>query len=101
MDQTGENFYYYVDTIINILGSTPTVLQLPIGFLGEFVGAIDLITIEAIFWHGEDLGTSFDLIPLEECNSNDSFDNSLKAKVVEYRDKILDLAVGINKEILI
>ena len=50
---------------------------------------------------GEDLGTSFDRIPLEECNGTDIVDNSLKAKVVKYRDKILELAAGINKEILI
>ena len=101
MDQTGANFYYYVDTIINILGSTPTALQLPIGLVGDFLGAIDSVTIEAIFWHGEDLGTSFDRIPLEECNGTDIVDNSLKAKLVKYRDKILELAAGINKEILI
>ena len=101
MDQTVAKFYYYVDTINNILGSTPTVLQLPIGFVGDFLGAIDSVTIEDIFWHGEDLGTSFDRTPLEDCNGTDLVDNSLKAKVVEYRDNILELAVGINKDILI
>ena len=43
----------------------------------------------------------FDCIPLEECNGNDLVENSLKAKVVEYRDNILELAVGINKNLLI
>ena len=101
MDQTVAKFYYYVDTIINILGYTNTVLQLPIGYVGDFLGAIDSVTIEAIFWHGEDLGTSFDHILLEECNGTDLVDNSLKAKLVKYRDNILKLAAGINKEILI
>ena len=43
----------------------------------------------------------FDCIPLEECNGNDLVENSLKAKVVEYRDNILELAVGIYMNILI
>ena len=42
----------------------------------------------------------FDCIPLEECNGNDLVENSLKAKVVEYRDKILELPVVIDKDIL-
>ena len=68
--------------------------------MGDFLGVIDSVTIEAIFWHGEDLGTSFDRIPLEEYNVTDIVDNSLKAKVVEYRDKILELTVVIDKDIL-
>lgn len=31
MDRTGANFYFCVDTIIDLLGATPAVLQLPIG----------------------------------------------------------------------
>ena len=45
MDQTGANFYFYVDTIIKILGSAPTVLNLPIRSIGEFLGSIDSVTI--------------------------------------------------------
>ena len=101
MDQTWVNFYYYVDTIINILGYTPNVLQLHIGSVGDLLVAIDLVNIESIFWHSYYLGISFHRIPLKECNNTDLVKNSLKAKVVEYRNGIIELAVGINKYILI
>merc|ERR1712216_973755 len=40
MDRTGADFYYCVQTIIDMLGSTPAVLQLPIGSEGDFLGVI-------------------------------------------------------------
>jgi len=63
MDRTGANFYFCVDTIVEMLGATPAVLQLPIGSEGDFLGVVDLVTMEAIIWKGEDLGASFDRIP--------------------------------------
>ena len=58
MDRTGANFYFCVNTIIELLGATPAVLQLPIGDEADFLGVIDLVTMEAIVWRGEDLGAS-------------------------------------------
>merc|ERR1711976_315973 len=55
MDRTGANFYFCVDTIVDLLGATPAVLQLPIGTEADFLGVIDLVTMEAIVWRGEDL----------------------------------------------
>merc|ERR1712003_406333 len=71
MDRTGANFYFCVDTIVDLLGATPAVLQLPIGTEADFLGVIDLVTNEAIVWKGEDLGASFDRIPLVEGNEPD------------------------------
>merc|ERR1712151_1193043 len=59
MDRTGADFYFCVQTIIDLLGSVPAVLQLPIGSESDFLGVIDLVTMEAIVWRGEDLGTAF------------------------------------------
>uniref|UniRef100_A0A6U6FR79 Elongation factor G, mitochondrial n=2 Tax=Odontella aurita TaxID=265563 RepID=A0A6U6FR79_9STRA len=100
MDRTGANFYFCVDTIIEMLGSTPAILQLPIGAEGDFLGVIDLVTMEAVVWRGEDLGASFDRIPLDECNDIDLVDDELKAKAAEYREKLIELAVEIDEEVL-
>ena len=40
MDRTGANFYYCVDTIVDLLGAKPCVLQLPIGKEGDFKGVV-------------------------------------------------------------
>jgi len=100
MDRTGANFYFCVQTIIDLLGSTPAVLQLPIGSEGDFMGVIDLVTMEAIVWRGEDLGASYDVIPLDECNDVDLVDDALKAKAKEWREKLVELAVEQDEEAL-
>ena len=100
MDRTGANFYYCVDTIIDLLGATPAVLQLPIGTEADFLGVIDLVTMEAIVWRGEDLGASFDVIPLDECNDIPLVDDELKAKAAEWREKLIEVAVEQDEDVL-
>jgi len=100
MDRTGANFYFCVDTIIELLGATPAVLQLPIGSEGDFLGVIDLVTMEAIVWRGEDLGASFDVIPLDECNDVPLVDDELKAKAAEWHEKLVELAVEQDEDVL-
>jgi len=100
MDRTGANFYFCVDTIINLLGAKPAVLQLPIGTESEFLGIIDLVTMEAVVWRGEDLGASFDRIPLDQCNDIPLVDDALKAKAAEWREKLVELAVEQDEDAL-
>jgi elongation factor G len=100
MDRTGANFYFCVDTIIELLGATPAVLQLPIGSEADFLGVIDLVTMEAIVWRGEDLGASFDVIPLAECNDIPLVDDELKAKAEEWHEKLVELAVEQDEDVL-
>jgi len=100
MDRTGANFYFCVDTIVDLLGATPAVLQLPIGNEADFLGVIDLITMEAVVWRGEDLGAEYDRIPLAECNDIPLVDDELKAKAEEYRETLLELAVEQDEEVL-
>lgn len=46
MDRTGANFYFCVDTIVDLLGAKPCVLQLPIGKEGDFKGVVDLVQMK-------------------------------------------------------
>jgi len=100
MDRTGANFYFCVDTIVEMLGATPAVLQLPIGTESDFLGVIDLVTQEAVVWKGEDLGASFDRIPLDQCNDEPLVDDALKAKAKECREKLIELAVEQDEDAL-
>ena len=100
MDRTGADFYFCVNTIIEMLGSTPAVLQIPIGSEGDFLGVVDLVTMEAVVWRGEDLGASFDRIPLDECNDIDLVDDDLKAKAQEWREKLIEVAVELDEDVL-
>jgi len=100
MDRTGANFYFCVDTIIELLGATPAVLQLPIGSEGDFAGVIDLVTMEAVVWSGEDLGAEYDVIPLADCNDIPLVDDALKAKAAEYHEQLVELAVEQDEDVL-
>lgn len=100
MDRTGANFYFCVDTIVDLLGATPAVLQLPIGSEGDFLGVIDLVTMEAIMWRGEDLGASYDVVPLDEVTDEPLVDDALKAKAKEWREKLVELAVEQDEDAL-
>jgi len=100
MDRTGANFYFCVDTIVELLGATPAILQLPIGSEGDFLGVIDLVTMEAVVWQGEDLGASYDRIPLAECNDIALVDDALKTKAAEYHERLVELAVEQDEDVL-
>ena len=101
MDRTGADFYFCVDTIVKQLGSVPAVLQLPIGSEGDFQGVVDLVTMEAVVWRGEDLGASFDRIPIDEAvGTVDFVDQALRDKVTEYRETLVELAVEQDEDVL-
>ena len=84
MDRTGANFFRTVDMIIDRLGATPLVIQLPIGSEAEFVGLVDLIKMKAYRWLDESLGAKF---VEEEIPAN------MKEQAEEYRAKLVELAV--------
>ena len=48
MDKLGADFYFTVQTIVDRLGATPLVIQLPIGSESDFSGVIDLIEMRAL-----------------------------------------------------
>merc|ERR1719311_969242 len=91
MDRTGADFYFCVKTIIDLLGATPAVLQLPIGSESDFQGVIDLVQMKSIRWLGEDLGASFEVGEIPE---------ELKEKAEDYHAQLVELAVELDEEAL-
>lgn len=55
MDRVGADFYASMDSIRQRLGAVPIPMQMPIGSEKEFVGVVDLLTRQAIYWE-DDLG---------------------------------------------
>ena len=53
LDRTGANFFRCIDMMIERLGATPLVLQIPIGAEGDFIGVVDLLQMRALTWRGE------------------------------------------------
>ena len=53
MDRIGASFEYSIDTIRQRLGANPIPLQMPIGSEASFIGVVDLIEMQAIYWEDE------------------------------------------------
>ena len=87
MDRMGANFYRCVDMIIDRLGATPLVLQLPVGSEAEFEGLVDLVQMKEFIWKDESLGAEF------ECRD---IRDDLKDKAEEYRSKMVETAVEMD-----
>ncbi len=84
LDRMGADFFRCVDMIVDRLGATPLVTQLPIGSEADFVGVVDLLKMQAIIWKDESLGAEFEYkdIPAD-----------LKDQADEYRSKLIETAV--------
>ena len=53
MDRVGASYEYCIQSIRERLGANPIAMQLPIGVESSFVGVVDLLTRQAIYWTDE------------------------------------------------
>jgi elongation factor G len=91
MDRVGADFYRCVDMIVDRLGATPLVVQLPLGSESNFKGLIDLVKMKSIVWQEESLGAKF----VYEDISDD-----MKTKAEEYREKLIETIVEMDDSVM-
>ena len=91
MDRIGADFYRCVDMIVDRLGATPLVMQLPLGSESSFKGVVDLLRMKAIIWDDDTLGAKFH----EEEVAGD-----LLEKAQAYREKLIETAVDADDEVM-
>jgi len=84
MDRVGADYFRCVDMIVDRLGATPVVMQLPIGSEADFVGLVDLIKMKAIVWKDESLGAEFEEIDIPD---------DLADQAAEYREKLIEIVI--------
>lgn len=89
MDRTGADFFAAVDTMREKLHANAIPVHCPIGAEGDFVGMVDLVTMKARVFDGDDLGATWkDLeIPAD-----------LKEKCVKMRMELLEELATIDEE---
>jgi elongation factor G len=103
MDRTGADFYFCLGTIEKLLGCSMAVLQLPIGSEGGFSGVVDLVTMSVLYWNGEQLGASYETVPLADAVSAKTIpgvDDELHNRAKEFREKLVELAVEQDEAVL-
>jgi elongation factor G len=86
MDRVGADFFRTVDMILDRLGATPAVIQLPIGSEGGFLGVIDLVQMKALTWPEDAaLGERYDLVDIPA---------EYAEQAAEWREKLLEVVSG-------
>ena len=91
LDRTGADFLRCVDMIKERLGASPVVLTLPIGAESKLQGIVDLVTMKAIVWDGEQLGASF---------SEQDIPEDMKADAEKYRTELIDTVVEQDEAVM-
>lgn len=113
MDRLGASYEYSIESIRQRLGANPIAMQLPIGSESAFVGVIDLLTMQAVYWTDE-LGKepTFTEIPpdlLQEAQEKRSIlveriaelDDELTIRFLEGEDiPVEDLKKGLRRAVL-
>ncbi|MBO1755477.1 elongation factor G [Allobranchiibius sp. CTAmp26] len=97
MDKMGADFYYTVQTIVDRLGATPLVIQLPIGSESDFIGVVDLVQMKALVWRGETkLGEDYEVedIPADLQEKADEYRTHLLERVAESDDALMEKYLG-------
>ena len=87
MDRSGADFFNVVGMIKDMLGARPVPLQVPIGAEDDFKGVVDLVKNKAFIWNEEDMGSTWNEIPIPE---------DLVDVVIEYRGLLIEAAAEQN-----
>ena len=90
LDRTGADFFADVQSIVDRLGARPVVMQLPVGAEADFVGVVDLVTMKAHIWQGDD-GKNW---------TTQEIPADLVDLAVEYREKLIETAAETSEELL-
>jgi len=91
MDRMGADFYGALASIQDRLEAKTAVIQLPIGAEADYKGIVDLVTMKAWIWNGEDLGASWDVVDIPA---------DMQDKADEYREMLIDVLSETNDEIM-
>ncbi len=91
LDRLGADFLRVVDQVQNVLGAKPLVMTLPIGREDDFVGVVDLLSMQAYVWDDSGLPENYEIkdIPadmLDDCQM--------------YREQLIETAVEMDDDLM-
>ena len=91
MDRQGSNFLNVCNQIKTMLKSNAVPVVLPIGEEENFKGIVDLVKNQAIVWHEEKMGATFDIVDIPE---------EMKDEVHEYRANLIEAVAEYDDALL-
>lgn len=92
MDRLGADYQRVVQEMRDKLGARPLLLQLPLGTEEHFRGVIDLISMQSVIWHTEDLGMVPEVGPIPQAlqEAAQAQRETLLETLAEYDDALLE-----------
>ena len=91
MDRQGSNFIMVCNQVRDMLKSNSVAITLPIGEEQDFKGVVDLVKNQAIVWHDENHGATFDIVPIPE---------DMLEEVKEYRSILIEAVADYDETLL-
>jgi len=91
MDRTGADFKRVLEQVQSRLKANPVPIQLPIGAEEKFLGVVDLVKMQAIYWDDGTQGMKFESkdVPAE-----------LMDEANEWREKMVETAAEASEELM-
>jgi elongation factor G len=91
MDRIGASYERTIQSIRDRLGANPIAMQVPIGSESAFVGVVDLLTMQAIYWEDE-MGREprYDAVPA-----------NLMQEATEARAKMVEQIAELDDDLLV
>ena len=91
MDRQGSNFLNVCTQIKDMLKSNAVPIVLPIGEEENFKGIVDLVKNQAIVWHEDKMGSTYDIVDIPE---------EMKQEVEEYRANLIEAVAEYDDALL-
>jgi elongation factor G len=92
MDRQGSNFLGVCQQVKDMLKSNAVAITLPIGEEADFRGVVDLVKNQAIVWHDETQGATFDIIdiPADMVDEVKEYRSILIEEIATYDENLLE-----------
>ncbi len=91
MDRQGSNFLEVCQQVRDMLKSNAVAITLPIGEENDFKGVVDLVKNQAIIWHDENHGATYDIVAIPE---------DMLEEVREYRSALIEAVADYDENLL-
>ncbi len=87
LDRTGADFWHGVESIRDRLGANAVPIQIPIGTEDKFRGVVDLVTMKALVWGTDELGSTYDVLDIPD---------ELRAEAEHRREELIGIAAEMD-----
>ncbi|MEM6718764.1 MAG: elongation factor G [Bacteroidota bacterium] len=96
MDRIGADYFKVLSQIEEAFGVLTLPIQIPIGDADDFEGIIDLLTMKAMYWNGDDYGKSNSIteIPEKLVELAETWRIILLERIANFDDAIMEQYLG-------